>query len=64
MTERSYKNYDVARLFTEKRGTEDALVHVKREQSAYLRRIGGRPPYMPWVYQDEDYVGMYVSAHR
>jgi len=58
MTERPYKDYDVARLFAEKRGTEDALMHVKREHSAYLKSVYGRPSYNPGVYQDEDCVGM------
>jgi hypothetical protein len=58
MTERPYKNYDIARLFAEKRGIEDALKQVKREHSSYLKSVYGRPPYHPGVYEDEDYVGM------
>ena len=56
--ERPYRNYTVERLFAEKQGTEDALRDTKREKAAYLKRVYGRPPYRPGVYEDEDYVSM------
>ena len=52
MAENPYKEYDIARLFAEKRNIEEGITHFKRKRADFLKDAA----HSDWAYKDEDYL--------